>query len=65
MRRRLKAQLVIPDASPLISLAKATLGNAGMMKKGGDISRSAEGIQSPDWPHRPHHSGDDALRLQI
>jgi hypothetical protein len=46
-------------------LAKATLGNAGMMKKGGDISRSAEGIQSPDWPHRPHHSGDDALRLQI
>jgi hypothetical protein len=29
-----RAQLVIPDASPLISLAKATLGNAGMMKRG-------------------------------
>jgi hypothetical protein len=34
MRSRLKAQFVIPDASPLISLAKATLGNSKMMQNG-------------------------------
>jgi hypothetical protein len=34
VRRRPKAQLVIPDASPLISLAKATLGNERLMRSG-------------------------------